>query len=79
MKEDGFSALATAAVLDECYNIRNDTYAACIEHCDKDANRIVHALARQAFHINDSCIWVDKASSYILNSLVNDVTILSLE
>jgi hypothetical protein len=79
MKEGGFSATAAAAIFDECYNLWKDQDAASMEHCDRDANKVAHELAWQAFCTKDSCIWVDNPPSFILNLLVNDVTFLPIQ
>jgi len=79
MKEGGLSTTAATINFDECYNLWKDQYAVRMEHCNRDANKVAHELARQAFYTKDSCIWVDDPSSFILNLMVHDVTILSIQ
>jgi len=40
LKEGGFLALATAPVLEECYNTLKEFLMAMIEHCDREANKL---------------------------------------
>lgn len=36
--------------------------------------RVAHELARVALSLKENCIWVDEAPGFILEALVNDVT-----
>jgi hypothetical protein len=45
-------------------------------HCGRDLNSVAHELARFCFSSGNSCIWVDEPPSFILDKLLNDVTIL---
>jgi hypothetical protein len=47
-----------------------------IKHCQKDADRVTHELARWGFSLNNNCIWVDGPPNFISKELVNDITIL---
>jgi hypothetical protein len=46
-----------------------------IEHCNRDMNRVAHNLANLAVQSKHVCIWIDEAPSFILEALVNDVTL----
>jgi hypothetical protein len=37
------------------------------------ANSVVHEIARVALSLKNNCIWVDEPSSFILETMVNDV------
>jgi ribonuclease HI len=63
------------------------TYADCIDmvavigsvsfsHCPREANEVADELASFSFLNKLSCNWVDEPPSFILNSIVNDATIL---
>jgi hypothetical protein len=41
-----------------------------------DANRVAHEIARRCFTSEQSCIWVDEPPNFLLEYLMNDVTIL---
>lgn len=47
-----------------------------IEHYQRDANRVAHEIARRCFTNKLSCMWVDEPPSFLLEYLMNDVTIL---
>jgi hypothetical protein len=40
----------------------------------QEANKVVHKLARVALSLKDSCIYVDEPPEFIIETLVNDVT-----
>ena len=44
---EGFSATTAAAVYDECLSIWMTFSSISIEHCNRDANQVVHELAKQ--------------------------------
>jgi hypothetical protein len=46
-----------------------------IEHCNREANKVAHEVARLAMASKLSCNWVDEPPSFILEALVNDVTL----
>jgi ribonuclease HI len=45
-------------------------------HCRRDTNTVAHDLARDSFISRSSCIWVDDPPSFILPTLLFDVTVL---
>jgi hypothetical protein len=45
-------------------------------HCGRDINSVAYELARFCFSSRNFCIWVDEPPSFILDKLLNDVTIL---
>jgi hypothetical protein len=45
-----------------------------IERCDQEANMAAHNLARVVLSFKESCIWVDEPPHFIIETLVNDVT-----
>jgi hypothetical protein len=76
MGNGGFLATSDAAIYDESYSLWREFGDISIEHYQRDANRVAHELARRAFSSKSSCIWVEVPPSFILEDLVNDVTIL---
>ena len=79
IKDGGFTASASAPILEVCYDLWRDLPLAIIKHCDREANQVAHELARQALEEKFSCIWVDSQPTFITALLANDVTILSDE
>jgi len=77
MKEGGFSANSAAAIYDDCNIIWSGFQDISIEHCSREANKVAHNLARRAQQCKQNYIWVDEPPSFILDSLMNDVTILN--
>lgn len=77
VKAGGYSATASAAIFDDCCVLWNGFDNVPLEYCNREANRVAHELARSAFSSRNSCIWDDEPPSFILDCIVNDVTILS--
>ena len=75
MKEGGFSANSVAAIYNECSTVWSGFQENSIEHCSRDANRVAHELARRAMHTKINCIWDDEPPSFILEFVLNDVTV----
>ena len=48
MKNEGHSAGAAATVFDDCYFIACDFPLVRFEHCNMEANKVAHELARLA-------------------------------
>ena len=69
MKDGGFTASASAPILEVCYDLWRDLPLATIEHCDREANQVAHELARQALEEKVSCIWVDSQPTFITPSI----------
>jgi len=75
MKQDGISATASAPVYDECVQLWQDFVSISIEHCNREVNKVAHEVARLAMASKLSCNWVDELPSFILEALVNDITL----
>jgi hypothetical protein len=69
----GISSIAGAPIYDECFLIWQNFVVISIEHCDREANKVAHKLARIGLSLKDNCIWVDEPPSSILETMVNDV------
>jgi hypothetical protein len=76
MKEGGFSANLVAAIYDDCNTIWSGFQDISIEHCSREANQVAHNLARRARQHRQNCTWVDDPPNFILDLVINDVTIL---
>jgi hypothetical protein len=47
-------------------------------HCLREANRVAHELARFCYSNYLSCNWVDEPPRFLLDSLLNDVSVFWL-
>ncbi len=69
----GYSATALATIYEECNLIWRGFDSISIEHCNREANKVAHELARVAFSRKEYCTWVDESPVYTLSTLANDV------
>ena len=67
---------ASAAIFADCVDMASTIGSVTYRHCIREANKAVHEVARVCFHNKDSCNWVDEPPSFLLNSLLDDVTIV---
>jgi hypothetical protein len=65
-----------AAIYDDCNTIWSGFQDISIEHCSREANQVAHNLARRAGQHRQNCTWVDEPPNFILDLVINDVTIL---
>jgi hypothetical protein len=77
MKDGGVSANSAVAIYDDCNIIWSGFHDISIEHCRREANQVAHNLARRARQYKQNCTWVDEPPSFVLDSLMNNVTILN--
>jgi hypothetical protein len=45
-------------------------------HCGRNLNKVTHSPARECFISKVSCSWIDEPPSYMLQSLLNDITLV---
>ena len=67
--------MAAAAIYDECVKYWKEFTAISISHCNRDCNSVAHELAMRALLGKSSHIRIDDPPSFILQVLVNDVTV----
>lgn len=77
MTDGGFTANSAAAIYEDCNILWSGFADITIEHCSREANQVAHNLARRAREYETNCTWVDEPPRFILDSLMNDVTILN--
>lgn len=76
MKNGGNSAGAAAAVFDDYYFLACDFPLIRFEHCNREANKVVHEIARLAkFSVTRD--WFEEPMNDIISFLTDDVTIIS--
>jgi hypothetical protein len=62
---------------ENCYYIVCDFLISRFEHCNREANKVAHELARLArFYLTYE--WFEEPFSEILHILLNDVTVISI-
>jgi hypothetical protein len=79
MKNGGFSAGAAAAVYDECTSWWLEFADISIEHCPREANQPAHILARNALSCKIDNVWNSDPPLFLVQSLVNDVTLVEMQ
>ncbi|VAI07252.1 unnamed protein product [Triticum turgidum subsp. durum] len=75
MKNGGRSAGAAAAVFDDCYFLACDFSLTRFEHCNREANRVAHELARLA-KISVTNEYFEEPMDEIVPLLMDDVTVI---
>uniref|UniRef100_A0ACD5WS59 Uncharacterized protein n=1 Tax=Avena sativa TaxID=4498 RepID=A0ACD5WS59_AVESA len=71
-----FSATSFSAIFDDCRNLSTGYREILFEHCKREANKVAHELARHSFinHVDE--FWDNDPPSFIMPTMVNDVTVL---
>ena len=78
MENGGHSVGAAAAVFDDCYFMACEFTITRFEHCNREANKVAHELARLArFSLTSD--WFEEPLNEIVMILTNDVLIISNE
>jgi ribonuclease HI len=65
-----------AAVYADCLDLATTIGDVKFKYCPREANQAAHEIARFSYLHNQTCNWVDEPPSFILDRLINDVTIL---
>nr|XP_051210869.1 uncharacterized protein LOC127328299 [Lolium perenne] len=66
----------SAPVSADCVDLMALIGTVQVQHCPSEANGAAHMLAKFCSSDKSSCNWVDEPPSFLLDMLVNDVTIL---
>ncbi|KAF6986289.1 LOW QUALITY PROTEIN: hypothetical protein CFC21_004070 [Triticum aestivum] len=78
MNNGGRSAGTAATVFDDCYLLACNFPITRFEHCNKEANRVAHELAKVA-RFSIALNWFEKPLSEIVPLLINDVLVIANE
>ena len=78
MQDGGQSAGAAAAIFDDCYHYACDFIMTKFEHCNREANKVAHELARLA-RFSSTSDWFEEPLNEIVMFLTNDVLLISNE
>ena len=76
MKNGGRLARAAAAVFDDCYFLACDFPLTSFEHCNREANKVAHELAKLA-RFYETRGWFEEPLVEIVQPLIDDVTVIS--
>jgi ribonuclease HI len=66
----------SAAFYADCIDLSSSIGTVKFNYCSREANQVAHELAKFSFLNALSCSWVDEPPSFLLGSLLNDVTIM---
>jgi hypothetical protein len=64
------------AILADCFQKVRRIEHVQVQHCSREANGASHRLARISFEKNENFFWDGDPPSFLLDTLLNDVTIL---
>ncbi|XBH95674.1 hypothetical protein VPH35_086196 [Triticum aestivum] len=78
MQDGGQSTGAAAAIFDDCFHYACDFIMTRFEHCNREANRVAHELARLA-RFSSTLDWFEEPINEIVLSLTNDLLVISNE
>jgi hypothetical protein len=65
----------TSAIFADCVDLAALIDEVSFHHYPREANEVAHELARECFSAKISCYWVDEPPSFILDKLINDLTV----
>jgi ribonuclease HI len=68
----------SAAFYADCIDISSSIGTVSFKFCPREANQVAHEIAKFCFLNALNCNWVDDPPSFLLDRLLNDVTIPSL-
>jgi ribonuclease HI len=66
----------SAAFYADCIDLSSSIGTVKFNYCPREANQVAHEIAKFSFLNALSCNWVDEPPSFLLGSLLNDVTIM---
>jgi hypothetical protein len=66
----------SSAIFADCIDQVASIGTVSFAHCPREANKVAPGLAQECFSSKVSCNWVDEPPQFILDAILNDVTIL---
>ena len=66
----------SAAFFADCVDLIAMTGSVSFIHCQREANRVSHSLAKQCWLVKVNCNWVDEPSGFLLDDLLYYVTMV---
>jgi hypothetical protein len=79
MQNGGFSATVGAPFFDECWLLCTEFNSISVEFCYREANFVAHNLARNSLVCKLSCNWHSEPPGFIMEPLVNDVSVIAMK
>jgi hypothetical protein len=73
-----FNEFDSCTLYDDCNIIWSGFQDISIEHGSREVNQVAHNLAKRAMQYKQTCTCVDESPSFILDLLINDITILNV-
>ena len=67
----------SVAVFADCVDLVAQIGSVTFKHCPREANKVAHELASYSFCNSQTCNWIDDIPSFLVSSLINDVTIIA--
>ncbi|XBI43501.1 hypothetical protein VPH35_108267 [Triticum aestivum] len=78
MQDGGQSTGVATAIFNDCFHYACDFIMTRFEHCNREANRVAHELARLA-RFSSTSDWFEEPINEIVLILTNDVLVISNE
>jgi hypothetical protein len=66
----------SAAIYADCVDMSVSIGNVSFRHSFREANKVAHVLARESFCNKLTCNWVEEPPGFLLDDLLNDVTVL---
>jgi ribonuclease HI len=66
----------SSAIFADCVDISSFIDDVSFKHCPREANEAAHEVSRVCFDSKNSCNWIDNPPSFLVEKLINDVTVL---
>jgi ribonuclease HI len=63
------------AIFADCIDLAASIGDVSFKHCPRNTNVVTHEIARFGFDSKISCTWDDEPPSFLLSSIINDVTV----
>jgi hypothetical protein len=60
----------------ECVDLASEFNMMKFKYCPREANQDSHEIAKSSFLNKSSCIWIDEPPSFLISTIINDVTTL---
>jgi hypothetical protein len=64
-----------SSIIVDCFTKANAISDISFQHCSRDANKVAHNLARNAYISKNSLVWDGDPTGFIINDVIEDVTI----
>jgi ribonuclease HI len=66
----------SSAIFADCIDIASRIGDVEFKACPREVNQVAHEIAKFSFNNKSTCNWVDEPPSFLVDKLINDVTIM---